>query len=69
MRKILLTALGLLLTIVVMAQEKKLLRGFDGGMMIHTGYLSGNLDAIGYQAKGAPLGIVGRILITRPISF
>ena len=61
MRKILLTALGLLLTIVVMAQEKKLLRGFDGGMMIHTGYLSGKLDMIGYQAKGAPLGIGGVI--------
>lgn len=26
---------------VASAQEKKLLQGFDGGMMIHTGYLSG----------------------------
>ena len=30
----------------VSAQEQKLLHGFDGGMMVHTGYLSGNLDAI-----------------------
>lgn len=43
------------------AQEKKLLRGFDGGMMIHTGFLSGNLDAIGYNAKGLPAGIGGVI--------
>ena len=29
--------------------------------MVHSGYLSGTLDAIGYQAKGAPLGIGGVI--------
>ena len=61
MRRIVLTAFCLLLTVAVLAQEKKLLRGFDGGMMVHTGYLSGNLDAIGYQAKGAPMGIGGVI--------
>ena len=54
MRRITLAVFSLLLTIVVSAQEKKLVRGFDGGMMIHTGFLSGNLDAIGYPAKGAP---------------
>lgn len=59
MRRITLAVVSLLLTIVVSAQEKKLVRGFDGGMMIHTGFLSGNLDAIGYPAKGAPMGIGG----------
>ena len=51
----------LLQTFTLTAQEKKVLRGFDGGMMVHTGYLSGQLDAIGYEAKGAPLGIGGVI--------
>ncbi len=54
-------ALCLLLTVAAGAQEKKLFRGFDGGMMVHTGYLSGTLDAIGYEAKGAPAGIGGVI--------
>ena len=61
MKRIVLTILCLLIAMAVSAQEKKLLRGFDGGMMVHTGYLSGNLDAIGYQAKGAPKGIGGVI--------
>ncbi|MBO6082223.1 MAG: hypothetical protein J6P46_04280 [Bacteroidales bacterium] len=61
MRKGLLTILCLFAVLSASAQEKKLLRGFDGGMMVHTGFLSGNLDAIGYQAKGAPLGIGGVI--------
>ncbi|MBO4263701.1 MAG: hypothetical protein J5871_03360 [Bacteroidales bacterium] len=56
-----LAILCLLMTTAASAQEKKLLHGFDGGMMVHTGYLSGNLDAIGYQAKGAPMGIGGVI--------
>jgi len=30
-------------------------------MMVHSGFLSGNLDAIGYSAKGAPMGIGGVI--------
>ena len=61
MKRIVLTILCLLIAMAVSAQEKELLYGFDGGMMIHSGYLSGNLDAIGYQAKGAPLGIGGVI--------
>lgn len=41
------------------AQEKKLYRGFDGGMLVHTGYLSGNISTLSYNAKGAPIGIGG----------
>ena len=61
MRRWVTVTLGLLLTVAAMAQDKKLFRGFDGGMMVHTGYLSGRLDAIGYEAKGAPRGIGGVI--------
>lgn len=41
------------------AQEKKVFRGFDGGMMIHTGYLRGTIQPLGYEASGAPFGIGG----------
>lgn len=61
MRSIVLTIICLMLAMSAPAQEKKILNGFDGGMMVHTGYLSGTLDAIGYQAKGAPMGIGGVI--------
>ena len=54
-------ALCLLLSVTAASQEKKLLRGFDGGMMIHTGYLSGVLESLGYEAKGIPVGIGGAI--------
>ena len=59
MKRLITSALCLLLVTITVAQEKKLLRGFDGGMMIHTGYLSGHLDAIGYDVKGMPVGIGG----------
>lgn len=61
MKRLMLAIFCLLLALTAAAQEKKLFRGFDGGMMVHTGYLSGSLDAIGYAAKGAPLGIGGVI--------
>lgn len=53
--------LCLMVPLSVSAQEKKLLRGFDGGMMIHTGFLQGSLDAVGYPVKGMPMGIGGAI--------
>ena len=61
MRKWVIAVLCLLLSVAATGQGKKLFRGFDGGMMVHTGYLSGKLDAIGYEAKGAPKGIGGVI--------
>ena len=61
MKRLILTAICLLIFLSASAQEKKLLQGFDGGMMVHTGYLQGNLDSIDYTAKGAPLGIGGVI--------
>lgn len=38
------------------AQERQL---FDGGMMLHTGYLNGNIEALDYNAKGMTYGIGG----------
>ena len=61
MKRLILMAICLLIFLSVSAQEKKVLRGFDGGMMVHTGYLTGNLNAIDYTAKGAPMGIGGVI--------
>ena len=61
MKKLLSVIACLSIVIVVSAQEKKLLRGFDGGMMIHTGYLQGNLEPIGYDVKGMPIGVGGAI--------
>ena len=61
MKRWIVTALCLLWVSLAVAQEKKLLHGFDGGMMLHTGFLQGKLDAVGYQAKGMPMGIGGVI--------
>lgn len=63
-KRIALATICLLVTVAAVAQEpekKKILRGFDGGMMVHSGYLFGNLDGAGYYAKGAPFGIGGVI--------
>ena len=47
----------------VPAQEKRLITGFDGGMMIHTGYLNGTLGPEMIPASGAPFGLGG---VARP---
>lgn len=45
-------------------QEKpKVYQGFDGGMMIHSGFLSGNISPVGLQAKGAPVGLGGVVRV------
>ena len=59
MKRIIPAAICLLIMFSASAQEKKRLQGFDGGMMVHTGYLQGKLDAADYEAKGMPLGIGG----------
>ncbi len=48
--------LVLLLPSYAVAQKKQL---FDGGMMVHTGYLHGNLSTLNYKAKGASFGLGG----------
>ena len=37
--------------------KPKVLSGFSGGMMLHTGYLDGRLPQVGYRTKGAPFGL------------
>lgn len=39
--------------------ETKAIKGFSGGMMVHTGYLSGGDNPFGYDAAGATFGIGG----------
>lgn len=39
----------------------KLKFGYDGGMMLHTGYLKGEIPQLNYLAKGLPYGIGGAI--------
>lgn len=41
--------------------SRKLIRGFDGGMMLHTGFLKGDIAPADYSAEGMPLGIGGVI--------
>lgn len=54
MKKVLFALCLLLCTAVAVAQEKRGIAGFDGGMMVHTGYLSD-----GGETSGVPLGIGG----------
>lgn len=42
------------------AVQKKIFTGYDGGMLIHTGYLFGTIAPMGcYKVSGAPIGIGG----------
>ena len=61
MKKLLLGCLLLTICVSSIAQEKKFLKGFDGGMMIHTGYLKEYIQPLNYQIKGMPMGIGGVI--------
>lgn len=44
-------------------EARKLIRGFSGGMMVHTGYISGCDNPYGYNPSGAPFGIGGVVKI------
>ena len=57
-RYILIIILGLL-SLCSMAQEKKFIKGFSGGMMAHTGYQFGGDTPYGYNPKGGTFGIGG----------
>ena len=61
MKRIILASICLLIAVSLSAQKQKAIRGFDGGMMVHTGYLRGNLEGAGYEAAGLPMGIGGVI--------
>lgn len=61
MKRLILASICLLIAVSVSAQKQKAIRGFDGGMMVHTGYLRGNLEGAGHEAAGLPMGIGGVI--------
>ncbi|MBR5595538.1 MAG: hypothetical protein IKW47_04555 [Alistipes sp.] len=44
---------------VATAQEDKAIKGFSGGMMLHSGYLSGCDNHRGYNMQGTTFGIGG----------
>lgn len=41
------------------AKDQKVIKGFSGGMMLHTGYLSGCDNPYGFKPSGATFGIGG----------
>ena len=43
----------------VQAQDKKFIKGFSGGMMVHTGYQFGGDNPYNYNPKGTTFGIGG----------
>jgi hypothetical protein len=55
-RLLLLTTLLLTMHVSAMAQEQQL---FDGGMMLHAGYLNGSIEALDYSTHGMTYGIGG----------
>lgn len=56
MKKIIISIVLILYAFAVTAQEKQnVLKGFSGGMMVHTGYLSGCDNPYGFDAAGATL--------------
>ncbi len=60
MKKIIISIALILYAFAVTAQEKQnVLKGFSGGMMVHTGYLSGCDNPYGFDAAGATFGIGG----------
>lgn len=65
MKRILTIIMAIAVSTAAMAKEetgeKKYKFGYDGGMMLHTGLLTGQIREIGYQAQGMPTGIGGAI--------
>ncbi len=55
-KKIIFTTILALICICATAQDKKFIKGFSGGMMVHGGYLSGYDNPYGYDASGATFG-------------
>lgn len=58
-RLFLFTIIALLCCGAATAQDNKVIKGFSGGMMIHTGYLSGCDNPRGYDMQGTTFGIGG----------
>ena len=59
MKRFFLTCVLGVLCLSGMAQEKKFIKGFSGGMMLHSGYQFGGDNPYNYTPKGATFGIGG----------
>lgn len=61
-RRLLASALlMLIISSITWARKPGVLNGFDGGMMLHTGFIHGNIQQLDHQASGMPFGIGGVI--------
>ena len=58
MKRISLLFIVLTASLIGFAQARQ---RFDGGMMLHTGYLSGHYDAFDFDAKGMTFGLGGTL--------
>lgn len=60
MRKCVLASLLLLsVAAISYSRDKKIYNGFEGGMMVHAGYLCGNIQPLGMRLAGCPAGMGG----------
>lgn len=66
MKQVILAFILSLLACSGIAQEKKIIKGFSGGMMLHCGYLYGGDNPYNYTPNGLTFGIggVARLHIT-----
>lgn len=60
-KQFLLILFTLIVTTATANDDNKVFRGYEGGMMLHTGYLNGNVAPLSHQAKGMTKGIGGAI--------
>ena len=60
-RFILLSILSIMIITTSSAQEKKFIKGYDGGMMVHTGYVTNSVSPLDYYAEGPTFGIGGLV--------
>ena len=59
MKKFILSSIFCLLCVCATSQDKKFIKGFSGGMMVHSGYQFGGDNPLNYNPKGATFGIGG----------
>lgn len=58
-RKAIVITLALVCSASAIARDPQKGHIVDGGMMLHTGYLAGNIESLNYKASGMPFGVGG----------
>lgn len=69
MKKILLIILSCLLCINAHSQGKKFITGYDGGMMVHAGFIGADIKPLAYKASAPTFGIGGAIKLRTPFNM